>query len=161
MELFSRASTWARQNTKPRLARAGALLKLFLDDEFAQLAAEVFHEVQLTLANLVTLHYFDLDDHWGRRWEDLFDAESVADFADNEGLRCASTTGGGDQAFEDLDAFTWLAFGVHVLNLFMETDHHAGFNNRRGDDRYRSVGDFSGFDGVGHRSGRFLKIAKG
>ncbi len=127
-------------------------MRLFLDDEFAQLAAEVFHEVQLALADLVSLHHFDLYDNWGRGWENLFYAESVAFLADHERFRCASTAGAGHQAFEDLDTLTWFAFGVHVLNFFVETDHHACFNNSRGDDCCWSVGDFSGFDGVGHRS---------
>lgn len=71
-------------NKNPRQTRV--FFKLLFNDEFAQFATEIFHEIQFALANLITLHDFDLDDDWRRRWEDLFDAESVADLTNNKGL---------------------------------------------------------------------------
>ncbi len=75
--------------TQKHLRQSEVFLKgpsLFLHDEFAELAAEVFHEVQLALADLVALHDFDLGDDRRSGWENLLNAESVALLADNERL---------------------------------------------------------------------------
>lgn len=122
---------------------AGLLMKmLFFHHKFLEGAGEVFDEVQLALSDFVLFDNFDLRDGWRSGWEDFFYAESASFLADHERFRYACATGSHDQTFENLDALARLTLCVHVLNLLVDTDHHAGFHRWHG---------LSGFGCVGHR----------
>lgn len=100
---------------------------------FLELAGEALDEAELRAAGLVRLKDVHLGDVRRADRVDLFYAVAFAVLANGEGLGCASATDTEDQALENLEALTSFALSVHVLNLFMDADDHAGleFRERR------------------------------